>query len=105
MQRLIVVVSAFFLFDINIWSRRSFFFLPVFAVSNYNVKVDLPMEKNVLAMVNKAFQSHKNGELSEAIDSYENVLPFLSGKTKANLHGNKILLVSVLIEILSIIIR
>ena len=48
------------------------------------------MEKDILAIINKAFQSHKNGDLSEAAESYENVLPFLSGKIKANVHGNYI---------------
>lgn len=92
--RLLVVISSLCAFDINIWRRKGYFSPQVSALSNNNnVKVELSMENDVLAMINKAFQNHKNGDLSEAIDSYENVLPFLTGKTKANLHGNNTFIV------------
>ena len=95
MQRLVISsLCAFFLFDCCFWISKRFLILKVpfqikSALTN-NVKAEVAMEKDILAIINKAFQSHKNGDLSEAAESYENVLPFLSGKIKANVHGNYI---------------
>ena len=65
----------------SIYSSRSSFLPQVLAMSEFTVD-------QLTNMVHTALSEHQSGNLKGAIDSYEAVLPHLSGTIKASLSGN-----------------